>query len=214
MSRRPALSRERILEAAVRVADRSGLAGVSMRTVGKELGVEAMSLYHHLSGKEDLLDALADIVFTEIEVPGPQDPWRPAMAGRAGSARRALLAHPWALHLMESRPPGPALLAHHDAILGCLRGNGFSVALATHAFSAIDAYVYGFVLTELRLPVEATESPQEFVADLDLPLAQYPHLAEQLTEQVMGQDYRFADEFGYGLELILDGMRDRLEAED
>lgn len=214
MSRRPALSRERILEAAVRVADRSGLAGVSMRTVGKELGVEAMSLYHHLSGKEDLLDALADRVFTEIEIPQPQDPWRSAMADRAASARLALLAHPWALHLMESRAPGPALLTHHDAVLGCLRCNGFSVALATHAFSAIDAYVYGFVLTELRLPVEATDRPQEFVADLDLPLAQYPHLAEQLAEQVMGQDYRFADEFGYGLELILDGMRDRLEAAD
>ncbi len=114
MARRQVLSVGAIVEAAVRVADRGGLAQVSMRNVGRQLGVEAMSLYHHLSGKEALLDALADWAFACIELPEPAQPWRAAMTARAGSARRVLVAHPWALGLLESRrAPGPALLRHH-----------------------------------------------------------------------------------------------------
>ena len=155
---RPALTRDRVVDAAVRVADRGGLAHVSMRNVGRELGVEAMSLYHHVAGKDALLDALADRVYGEIALPAPDLPWRPAMADRAASARAVLAAHPWALGLIESRrDPGPALLRHHDTVLGCLRRNGFSVALAAHAFSVIDAYVYGFVLTEVNLPFSPGE---------------------------------------------------------
>ena len=162
MTDRPALSRDRIVDAAATVADSRGLTGVSMRNVGKELGVEAMSLYHHISGKDDLLDGLADWVFTGIELPALDQPWRPAMSERAASSRGRLSAHPWALGLIESRRnPGPALLRHHDTVLGCLRRNGFSVELAAHAFSAIDAYVYGFVLTELNLPMESGEGADE-----------------------------------------------------
>ncbi|WP_226370231.1 TetR/AcrR family transcriptional regulator [Pseudonocardia oceani] len=209
--KRPPLTRGRIVDAAVRVADRGGLVGVSMRTVGRELGVEAMSLYHHLSGKDDLLDALADRVFTGIALPAPDAPWRAAMAARAASAREVLAAHPWALTLIESRRnPGPALLGHHDAVLGCLRGNGFSVALASHAFSVLDAYVFGFVLTEITLPFEPGESTEQFVDTLDLAVDTYPHLAEMVAEQVRGTGYAYGDEFGYGLELILDGLAARL----
>jgi AcrR family transcriptional regulator len=211
MARRPSLSRDRIVDAAVRVADRGGLAGASMRNVGRELGVEAMSLYHHIAGKDALLDALADRVFAEIALPAPDEPWRPAMAARAASARAVLAAHPWALGLIESRRnPGPALLHHHDTVLGCLRRGGFPVALAAQAFSVIDAYVYGFVLTELNLPFEPGEGADEFVATLALPAEDYPHLAEMMVEQVRGQDYAYADEFGHGLELILDGLEERL----
>lgn len=206
-----ALSRDGIVEAAVRVADRSGLDGVSMRTVGKELDVQAMSLYHHIANKDALLDALADRVFTEIELPAVDDPWRPAMAARATSARAALSRHPWALGLVESRRnPGPATLRHHDSVLGCLRRNGFTVALAAHAFSVLDAYVYGFVLTEQHLPFEPGEGTEEFVETLGLPVDSYPHLAEMITEQVRGRRYSYADEFGYGLDLVLDGVADRL----
>jgi len=213
MPRRPALSRDRIIEAAVRVADRGGLVQVSMRNVGKELGVEAMSLYHHLAGKEHLLDGLANWIFTRIELPEPAQPWRRAMADRAASARRVLSEHPWALGLIESRrAPGPALLRHHDAVLGCLRGNGFSIALSAHAFSAIDAYVYGFVLTELSLPFDPAGGVDEFVDEVRplLPAEAYPHLAELLTEHVMRHGYSFADEFDYGLDLILDSLAARL----
>jgi len=213
MSRRPALSQDRIIEAAVRVADRGGLAQVSMRNVGKELGVEAMSLYHHLAGKEALLDGLTNWIFTRIELPEPGQPWRPAMADRAASARRVLSDHPWALGLVESRrSPGPALLRHHDAVLGCLRRNGFSVALASHAFSAIDAYVYGFVLTELNLPFDAQGGVDDFVEQIRhlVPPERYPHLAEQITRHVMHQNYAYADEFEVGLDLILDSLSARL----
>lgn len=211
--RRPALSEARIIDAAVQVADRGGISHVSMRNVGTELGVEAMSLYHHLAGKEALLDGLANWIFTQIEMPEPGEPWRPAMIVRAASARRALSEHRWALGLIESRrSPGPALLAHHDTVLGCLRHNGFSILLASHAFSAIDAYVYGFVLTELNLPFDADESVDDFVAEIQHVLNhdEYPHLVEMITDQVLGHDYRYADEFEFGLDLILDSVEQRL----
>jgi AcrR family transcriptional regulator len=211
--RRSALTAAGIVDAAARVADRGGLAQVSMRNVGKELGVEAMSLYHHLAGKEALLDGLADWAFARIEVPAPEDPWRPAMAARAASARQVLSRHPWALGLLESRRvPGPALLRHHDAVLGCLRANGFSVELAAHAFSVLDAYVYGFVLTELNLPFEAGEGAQDLAAQLAAALADHPHLTEMITTVVLGQDYDYADEFDVGLELVLDGLAGRVDA--
>lgn len=213
MSTRPALTRDRIVEAAVRVADRGGLAQVSMRNVGRELGVEAMSLYHHIKGKDDLLDALADWIFTRIALPGLDDPWRPAMTERAASARATLGGHPWALGLIESRrDAGPALLRHHDTVLGCLRRNGFSVALAAHAFSALDAYVYGFVLTELNLPFDSPSGAEELAVDLRqvLPVDEYPYLTEMIEEKVIGRDYTYGSEFGFGLDLVLDGLADRL----
>jgi AcrR family transcriptional regulator len=211
MPARPALTRDRIVDGAARVADAGGLAAVSMRNVGKELGVEAMSLYHHIAGKDALLDALVDWVFAAIELPDLDAPWRPAMAARAASARTVLSAHPWGLGLIESRRhPGPALLRHHDTVLGCLRRGGFPVALAAHAFSVIDAYVHGFVLTELNLPFEPGEATEEFVVALGLPVEEYPHLAEMVAERVRGRDYAYADEFSYGLDLILDGLEERL----
>jgi AcrR family transcriptional regulator len=204
---REALSRERIVDAAAAVADEHGLAGVSMRTVGKHLGVEAMSLYHHISGKEQLLDELADWVFRRVELPAPDAGWRDGMRERARSARAVLAAHPWGLALVESRrAPGPAVLTHHDAVLGCLRRDGFSVRSAAHAFSVIDAYVYGFVLTEQRLPFEPDERVEDYVAELALPTGEYPYLMEMAGEMIVGQDYAFGDEFEHGLELILDGL--------
>lgn len=206
MSARPQLTRDRIIDAAARVADERGLSGVSMRTVAAALGVQAMSLYHHVSNKDGLLDGLADVAFTKMYRPTPKGPWRPEMTHRARSARRTLAAHPWALGLIESRrQPGPASLQYHDAVLGCLRHSGFTVALAAHAYSVLDAYVYGFVLTELNLPMEPGESTEAFVADLALPLEQYPHLAEMIVEQV-GHSYDYGNEFEYGLEIIMDGL--------
>lgn len=213
MARRAPLTRERIVDAAVRVADDGGLARVSMRNVGRELGVEAMSLYHHLPNKDALLDALADWAFTHIEVPPPETPWRPAMSVRASSARAVLFAHPWALGLVESRrSPGPALLHHHEGVLACLRANGFPLTLAAHAFSALDAYVYGFVLTELSLPFTPGDDLDEFADELrsTLPLDELPNMAEILAEQVAGRDDSYGDEFGFGLDLILDGLERQL----
>lgn len=211
---RPPLTPQRIIDAAARVADASGLTGVSMRSVGRELGVEAMSLYHHVASKDAMLDGLADWVFERIDTPSASGPWRPEMEQRAHSARTVLAAHPWGLGLIESRrSPGPATLRHHDAVIGCLRGSGFTVALAAHAFSVLDAYVYGFVLTEVNLPFQPGESAEDFVADLGPIAVEHPHLAEMVAEHIVGRDYSYGDEFDYGLALILDGLEARFGAD-
>jgi AcrR family transcriptional regulator len=210
MTTRGSLSRERIVDAAAAVADRTGVAGVSMRSVGAELRV-----YHHVSNKEALLDALAEWVFAKIELPEIGDPWREAMLARAESARSVVRAHPWALGMLESRPaPGPALLRHHDRIIGCLMTAGFSAALATHAFSTIDAYVYGFALTETGLPFTPGDGAEAaFAAEVAPSAADYPHLAKSLAELLGDGTYAFEDEFRNGLDLILDGVAQRLDAD-
>jgi AcrR family transcriptional regulator len=213
MAKRPALDRDRIVGAAMAVADRGGLGQVSMRNVGRELGVEAMSLYHHITGKDALLDALVEAVFEMIELPTQRTGWRTGMVLRARSARGVLSAHPWAVGLIESRrAPGPALLRHHESVIACLRGNGFSVALAAHTFSAIDAYVYGFVTTELNLPFEPGESAADFVAQISdlVPPEEYPYMNEMMAELVSSQGYDYGDEFDFGLDLILDSVERHL----
>jgi AcrR family transcriptional regulator len=212
MATRTPLSRDRIAIAAASVADRAGVAAVSMRTVAKELGVEAMSLYHHVPNKESLLDDLANWVFESIELPTVGDDWREALTNRARSARTVLTAHPWALGMMESRPnPGPALLQHHDRLLGVLMSAGFSAVLAAHAFSAVDAYVYGFALTETSLPFEPGDGAEEaYAAAVAAPAEQYPYIARSRAELFGDDGYAFADEFDYGLDLLLESLERRI----
>lgn len=214
MAKRTPLSRERIIAAAMQVADDGGLPAVSMRSVGKALGAEAMSLYHHVSGKEELLDLLADAAFDEIPLLEIGTPWRTAMTSRADAMRAVLRAHPWALGLLESRSnPGQAVIRHHDRVLGVLRQGGFDLALAAHAYSVLDAYIYGFVLTELTLPFTPDEGADAFAEGLELPADEYPHLAEMLEQMVLGHEYDYGDEFGYGLDLVLDQLELRLGAQ-
>lgn len=214
MPQRTPLSRERIVAAAMQVADDGGLAAVSMRNVGRALGAEAMSLYHHVAGKEELLDLLADAVFTQVPLPPLDGPWRAAMTTRADDMRAALKAHPWALGLLESRAnPGEAVMRHHDRVLGVLRHGGFDLVLAAHAYSVLDAYIYGFVLTELTLPFTPDIGAEAFAEGLELPADEYPHLDEMLQTLVLARDYDFGDEFGYGLELVLDQLELRLAAQ-
>ncbi|MEV8268495.1 TetR/AcrR family transcriptional regulator [Microbacterium sp. NPDC076911] len=214
MTARGTLSRELVISAAAAVADRNGINAVSMRTVGAELGVKAMSIYHHVSDKEALLDALAEWVFAQIALPVVGDPWREAMTTRAVSARAVLGQHPWGLGMLESRPvPGPALMRHHDRVVGCLMSQGFSALLATHAFSTLDAYIYGFVLTEVSLPFAAEgETEADFAARVAPSEAEYPHLARALEQLFAQESYAFSDEFLDGLNLILDGLAQRLAA--
>lgn len=211
MTDRVKLSRERIVEAAAAVADRGGLGAVSMRNVGKELGVEAMSLYHHIPNKDALLDALSEWVFSQIALARVEDPWRAAMEARADSTRSVLGRHSWALGMMESRPmPGPAMMRHHDHVLGCLLHAGFSPALAMHTFSALDAYIFGFVLTEVSLPF-SEGGEQEFVATFEISPEEYPHNARVMNELVVDTEFSFGDEFAVGLEIILNEVERRLE---
>ncbi|MGQ0573932.1 MAG: TetR/AcrR family transcriptional regulator C-terminal domain-containing protein [Pseudonocardia sp.] len=203
------LDRERVLRAAVTLADGGGIESLTMRKLGVELGVEAMSLYHHVTNKIDLLDGMVDLVFAEIDLPSPGEQWRPAMRRRAVSAREVLARHRWAVGLMESRTtPGPATLRHHDAVLGTLRTAGFTVALAAHAYSLLDSYTYGFALQEASLPFEPGEQTIELAQGIvgRFAAGQYPHLTELTLEHVLAPGYDHGAEFAYGLDLILDGL--------
>src|SRR5215472_18620669 len=161
-ARREPLNRDRVLQAAVTLADRDGIGALSMRRLGQVLGVEAMSLYNHVANKSDLLDGMSDIVFSEIGLPAGGTGWKPAMRQRAISAREVLGRHRWAIGLMESRrSPGPATLRHHDAVLGCLRQAGFTVDLTAHAYSLLDSYIYGFALQEASLPFGTAEETSQ-----------------------------------------------------
>lgn len=215
ISDRPALDLGTIVAAAVRLADTEGLERLSMRRLAQELGVQAMSLYHHVPNKENLLDRMVDAVFAEIEKPAAGGPWREAMARRARSARQVLNRHRWATPLMDSRrEPGPSTLGHHEAVLDCLRVGGFSVALAAHAFSLLDAYIFGFVLQEQALPFESPEEARAVATAIgDQMGGAYPRMTEMLMQHVLKGDYDYALEFDYGLELILDGLEQRGTAE-
>ena len=206
---RTPLTRQRVLAAAVALADRGGVGALSMRKLAQELGVEAMSLYHHVANKDDILDGIVDVVFGEIELPTGEAGWEAAMRRRAVSAREALRRHPWATGLMESRrTPGPANIRHHDAVLGVLRNAGFPVELAAHAYSLLDSYIYGFALQEASLPFHTPEEAAEVAQEImsGFPADDYPHLAEIATEHALQPGYDYGDEFLYGLDLILDGL--------
>ena len=203
------LSRRRVLDAAVALADRDGVGALSMRKLAQELGVEAMSLYHHVAGKDAILDGIVDVVFAEIELPSGEGGWKAAMRRRAVSAREALRRHPWATALMESRStPGPANQRHHDAVLGVLRNAGFSVELAAHAYSLLDAYIYGFALQESSLPFDTPEETAAVASSImdGFPANAFPYLAEIAVEHVMQPGYDYGNEYQFGLELILDGL--------
>jgi AcrR family transcriptional regulator len=209
MATRTPLSRQRVLQAAVTLADRDGVGALSMRRLAQELGVEAMSLYHHVANKDAILDGIVDVVFSEIELPPGEVGWRAAMRRRAISAREVLRRHPWATGLMESRPtPGPANLRHHDAVLGILRNAGFSVELAAHAYSVLDSYIYGFALQESSLPFHTPEETAEVAETImaELPADAYPHLTEMVVEHALQPGYDYGNEYLFGLDLILDGL--------
>lgn len=211
-SNRVPLSRDRALAAAVALADAEGLEALTMRRLARELGVEAMSLYHHLKNKDEILDGMVEAVFAEIELPAPDAEWKPAMLARSASLREVLTRHPWAISIMESRTsPGPATLRHHDAVIGCFRNGGFSVAMAAHAFSLVESYIYGFVLQEVNLPFDDSVDSEQLAALVDtilpdLTLEKYPHFLELTTEHVLQPGYSYAGEFTFGLGVILDGL--------
>jgi AcrR family transcriptional regulator len=206
------LSKERVLSAAMAVADRGGLPGLTIRSLAKELGAKPMSVYYYVASKDELLDSLVDVVFEEIELPNPKGKWREEMRRRAISARARLKQHPWAIGLLESRTsPGPATLRHHDVVLDCLRHANFSLELTAHAYALIDSYVYGFALQEASLPFEGPDTVGEVAEPIMALMAtgEYPTMVEMATTYYLRPGYDFADEFEFGLDLILDGLERR-----
>src|SRR3954451_8126491 len=194
---RTRLSRERVLRAAVALAQRDGMESLSMRKLADEVGAGAMSLYHHVPNKEQLLDGMIDIVFSEIEPPPTDVGWKTAMRKRAVSTREALARQRWAVGLMEGRTShGPANMRLHDAVLGCLRGAGFSLEMTVHAYSALDAYIYGFALQETDM---SSKSADDFAAEAQRQmheyqavLPHYPHVAELVGGYVAKAGYDYA----------------------
>jgi AcrR family transcriptional regulator len=203
------LSKERVVTEAIRLADNEGVDKLSMRRLANELGAGAMSLYYYVANKDELLDAMVDVVFDEIALPTDPAAWQAAMRQRAVSARQVLARHPWAITLMESRTaPGPANLRHHEAVVACLRQAGFSVEMATHANWLLDSYVYGFALQEASLPFDTAEEFAAIGEDVylpQLPPDQYPYLNEAAATLVAA-GYDPADEFTFGLDLILEAL--------
>ncbi len=208
-SARVRLNRERVLAGAIDLADRIGLDSLTMRRLGEELGVEAMSIYTHVANKEDLLNGMVDAVFAEIELPSHNDDWKTAIRKRSVSFRQMLSRHPWATSLKDSGTnPGPATLRHHDRVLGTLRNGGFSIALTAHAISAIDSYVYGFAMQEKSMPFH-TEEETAIMAQVmlaQLATAEYPYLAELMVKHVLQPGYNYGHEFEVGLDLMLDAL--------
>jgi AcrR family transcriptional regulator len=206
-TRKP-LSRARVLEAAVALADDAGLRTFSMRRLAQELGVVPMALYKHVANKEELLDGMVDIVFGEIELPPEDLDWRSAMRRRAISTHEALIRHTWAIGMMESRHPGPANLRNHDAVMGCLRRAGFPFKMAIHAYSVQDAYIYGFALQEMDTAFETADSAGQAAqrrAETIGGLESYPYLAE-IAAQLPASGFDNSVEFSWGLDLILEGL--------
>ncbi len=201
------------MRAAMDLADESGIESVTMRELGRRLGVEAASLYNHVAGKGDLLDSMADLVVAEIDLPSGGVDWKEAMRRRAVSAREVFSHHRWAAALIDSRElRGPRRLSYADRVLGALLQAGFSPGIAANAFLALDSYIYGFERQRSNLSlgddVDTTEAAHETLAAI--PQGTYPSLACVAMEYAV-KPYDDAAAFEFGLDLILDALQRLLE---
>jgi len=215
MGRRPTevakmapLNLARTLQVALVIADDEGLEAVTMRRLARELGVEAASLYHHVHGKDQILDGLVDVVAAEIEPPVPSTDWRAAISERAYNTRAVLRRHPWSVSLMASRKtPGPATLGLLETGIRCFREGGFSITAAAHAISVVDSYVHGFVLQEVNLPFRDESELAAMTGAImeTFPASELPYLFEMTVEHVLAPGYDYGKEFDSGLNVVLDG---------
>lgn len=207
--RRHRLSRELVLQAAMSHADDGGIEALTMRRLAEELGVAPMALYRHVANKDDLIDGLIDVVFSEIALPSTGGDWKAAMRVRAISLRDVLARHRWAIGLMEARHnPGPANLRHHDTVIASLRAAGFDMARVAHVYSLLDAYIYGFALTKMNLPFDENTDMAAMADEVlaPFPVNDYPNMVAFITDHAMKPGYNFGDEFEYGLDVILDAL--------
>jgi AcrR family transcriptional regulator len=202
---RNSLNREVVVRGAVRVADRDGLAALTIRALAAECGVRPMAIYHHVANKEAILDAIVDTVYAEVYLPHAEAPWRDELAARSRSMRAALRRHPWALAVLETRRnPGPATLLGHEACLEVLRSAGFSLQATAHAYALLDAFVFGFSLQEAMLAQVDLDDAARLVEGINL--SGYPRMEEFATRHVLAEGYSFASSFDVGLGLLLDAL--------
>jgi AcrR family transcriptional regulator len=201
------LSRERVLQAAIALADEGGIESLTMRKLAQKLGVEAMSLYHYVAKKDDILDGIVDLVVSEIAVPPTEAEWKAALREIAISAHEVLVRHPWACNLMWTTSISPARLRYMEAILGTLRESGFSPNLTHHAYHALDSHITGFTLWQVNIPFTAEDIAELGAAFLrELPTDVYPYVAEHTEQHLQPPSHEEKSEFEFGLDLILDGL--------
>ncbi len=206
---RAPLNRERVIEAAVRLADAHGIEALTMRRLAQELGVEAMSVYYHVANKDDILDGIVQEVLEQCELPAPGDEWKAAIRRTAISTHEVLVRHPWAASLvLAGSGTGGARLRYMDGILGALRRAGLAAEMTDHAYHAIDSHIMGFTLWQvgMNLGTEANlkEMAGQFLAQL--PVADFPYLAEHIEQHLKTRVADDVSEFEFGLGLILDGL--------
>lgn len=214
--KRSRLTREKVLTAAIELADEIGIGSFTIRKLADSLGVGAMTIYHHVPSKEEIIDGMVEFVFSEIEKPPADADWKSAIRQRCVSARKVLNRHPWAAPLMESRmSPGPANLGHHEAVIGTLRNGGLSIQMTAHSYAILDSFVYGFAFEEATLPAGGGEGFAEVAEQIaaHFPTDEYPNLAELTFEHVLKPGYNFGDSFEFGLDLIIDGLDRAAKAE-
>jgi AcrR family transcriptional regulator len=205
---REPLTRERVLAAAIGLADREGIDALSMRKLGQALGVEAMSLYNHVKNKDDILDGIVDMVVSKFELPEPGTDWKAAIRRTAMTAHDVLVQHPWAASLMLSPARmSSARLRYMEGILGSLRQGGFSAEMTHHAYHALDSHISGFTLWQVHFqfdPKEADDIAANFLGKLGPDT--YPYLLEHAGEHMKEARPEDEGEFAFGLDLILDGL--------
>jgi AcrR family transcriptional regulator len=205
---RPTLSRDRVLRTAVSLADRRGIDALTMRRLARELGVEAMSLYHHVADKDDLLDGIVDLVLGEIDLAPTGDDWKATLRRGTISAHDVLVRHPWAATLMSRSPTvRPARLRFMEWILATLADGGFSRGLTDHAYHALDSHITGSTLWLVSMQLEGKDLRDVGARFLrTLPVEEYPHVAQHIAWHIEEPDGEGGSEFEFGLDLILDGL--------
>jgi AcrR family transcriptional regulator len=203
------LSKERVLRAAVDLADAEGIEAVSMRRLAKELGVEAMSLYNHVANKDDMLNGIVEIVTSEIEVPSNGADWKASIRRSAISAHDAFLRHRWAVPLMmRTTTVIPMRMRWMESLLRTLREAGFSPDLTHHAYHALDSHITGFTLWQVNFPFDTREELLDLAEDFlrKIPADEYPYFIEHAQQHLVEPDPDEPNEFDFGLDLILDGL--------
>jgi AcrR family transcriptional regulator len=214
--RRAPLTKARVLQAAVARADRDGIDALSMRKLGKELGVEGMALYRHVRGKDELLNGIVDAVVGEIRAPRGGDDWKTDMRALALAARQVMLRHTWAPRVLVDRQEiGPATLGHIDTVLGILSAGGFSIDMAHHALHVLGSRILGFTQDPFNDSADPRPSPEEALRQANALAVHFPNVGELALAATHegalgGCDDDF--EFEFSLDLILDGLDRRRTA--
>jgi AcrR family transcriptional regulator len=211
--RRAPLSRERVLRAAMRIADREGIGAVSMRRIGQALGVEAMALYNHVANKDEILDGMVDLVVTEIDPPVEGAEWKATLRARILSAREALLRHPWAAAAIASRGQmTPTMMRYMESTGAIFRDGGFSLDLTHHAFHVLGSRILGFVQELYDDSDKLAETPEMMAIMAEEMADEFPVMTEIATQvsheetNLVGRGCDYQWEFEFGLDIMLDGL--------